>query len=47
MSTEIDDTEELATWAYKITDRMGSEGVLDPTDRRALRAHLERAFEEE
>jgi hypothetical protein len=42
----INDAEELATWAYKLTDRLGTEGVLDANERRALRAHLDRAFEE-
>ncbi len=46
MTHRIDDPEELATWAYKLTDRLGTEGVIDATERRALRAHLERAFEE-
>lgn len=46
MTHRIDDAEELATWAYKLTDRLGTEGVLDANERRALRAHLDRAFEE-
>lgn len=46
MTHRIDDAEELATWAYKLTDRLGTEGGLDANERRALRAHLDRAFEE-
>ncbi|MFB6096557.1 MAG: hypothetical protein ABEJ74_04140 [Haloferacaceae archaeon] len=43
---DIDDPVELERWAYKLTDRLGREGVIDATERRQLLAHLDDAFGE-